>query len=126
MSNIGQKPNNFQNTEAAKSLLRLVGVAIVLDVAAFIVGISFFMIVHGLLLGIRWSAPHWKFTRDIFVRVTGFSETNILISKEQAGWLSRINLFLKAVTVVVFLVLGLWILIQNGFCGQNLICLRNR
>ena len=126
MSNINQNPNNVQQPDTVKSLLQLVGIVVILDVTAFIAGISFFMIVHGTLLGIRWSAPYWKFSRDIFVKVTGFPETNILLSKKQAGWWSRISLLLRAATVITFLALGLWLLIQKGFCGQNLICLRNR
>jgi hypothetical protein len=126
MSNAEQKPDNLQKTDISKSLLRLMGIMVLLDVSALVAGISFFMIVHGALLGIRWSAPYWKFSRNIFVKASGFPETNILLNKNQITWWQGINLLLKAVTVVALLILGLWILVRNGFCGQNFICLANQ
>jgi hypothetical protein len=126
MSNAEQKPDNLQKAEISKSLLRLIGIMVLLDVSALVAGIAFFMIVHGALLGIRWSAPYWKFTRNIFVKASGFPETNILLNKNQITWWQGINLLLKAATVFAFLILGLWILVRNGFCEQNFICLANQ
>ncbi len=126
MSNAEQKPDNLQKADISKSMLRLMSITILLDVSALVAGISFFMIVHGVLIGIRWSAPYWKFTRNIFVKTTGFPETNILLNKNQITWWRGINLLLKAITVVLYLVFGLWFLVHNGFCGQNIICLANQ
>ena len=122
MNNSEQKLDNLQKADISKSLLRLMGIIILLDASALAAGISFFMIIHGALLGIRWSAPYWKFTRNIFVKATGFPEKNILLNKNQIASRQGINLLFKAVTVVLFFILGAWILIRNGFCGQNLMC----
>ena len=126
MNNAEQKTDTIQKTDISKSLLRLIGIMVLLDVSALVAGISFFMIVHGALLGIRWSAPYWKFTRNIFVKVSGFPETNILLNNNQITWRQGINLLVKAATVVAFLILGVLILVRNGFCGQNFICLANQ
>jgi hypothetical protein len=73
-----------------------------------------------------WSAPYWEFSRNIFVKATGFPDTNTLLAKKHVTWQKRIDLLFKAASVIALFFVGLWLLISNGFCGQNLICLAYR
>ena len=50
MRHAEQKPDNFQKTDVGNGLLRLAGVIIVLDVAAFTAGISFIMMMQSAYL----------------------------------------------------------------------------
>jgi hypothetical protein len=122
MGTTENKPDQLHKSESPNRVLLIIKI-VLLEIFAILAGVSFFMIVHGLLYGIYWTAPYWKFTRTLLVKVTGFSETHRFIKTQQITWQRAIFLFPKVIILLAFLVFGLWLLFHDGFCGQNLFCL---
>lgn len=116
------KPDQHHNGEPSNHVI-LIMVIVLLEILTLLAGLSFFMIVHSLLYGVFSTAPYWNFTRTILVKVTGFSETHRLLTKKKITWQRAISLFLRIVILLAFFVFGLWLLLHDGFCGQNLFCL---
>jgi len=118
-----QKPAEFSNPDISRKLLRVMGMVIVVDLLTLLAGISFFMIIHGIVFAVFWLAPYWKFPRSIFFKVSGFPDKFQLVKKRRITWWQAIILVLKVLTILAFLGSGLWLLVRSGFYGQNLIWL---
>ena len=118
-----ERPNHYRQQGLSSKSWHFIGSVVLLDVLALILGWAFFLIVHGLMYSIIWLAPYWSYARKVFVKFTGLPDTIPLIAKNPLTCWSLVVFAIKAITLILFFILGLWGLFRNGFCGQNFICL---
>jgi len=118
VSNYKQKPTPLPQTDLARGLLRLMGISLLFEFSALLLGIAILLIAHAVVFGILWLVLYWAFAQYIFVKITGLNKpsTQLPINLWQI-----INMVLKTAIVMAFLGLGFWVLFHKGFTGQNLI-----
>jgi hypothetical protein len=104
-------------------MLRLMGIVLVVELAALMLGISFFLIAKGLVFGVLWLAPYWQPAGNILSKITQNAFPLPVATIRKIAWHSAIILVVKIAVAVGIVALGLTVLFQRGFCGQNLICL---
>ncbi len=93
--------------------------SIVVGFVSLAVGIAFFLISQGLILGILWFLLYWEPAYRVYVRLMQIPQAQFI--RAPIPWWRAILLGMKVLLVLLFFSLGIRILITNGFLGQNLI-----
>jgi hypothetical protein len=105
-----------------RSILRLCGAILATEIAALALGFAFFLIVHGLIIGVIKLARYWRPAFIVFTSITGAIDTPPAFTRFPIGPCTAINLILWGVTALASIGLGIWMLLSSGFCAQSLIC----
>ena len=117
---IHQQDEPQEEPSVTRGLLRLMAFLLVVDIVALVFGIAFFLIAHGLAMGVIRQAWHWQPARSLFQRIIGHSTE----STSQSGILRTIgavhSVLMIALTVAI-VGLGIWLLLTLGFWEQNII-----
>ncbi len=103
----------------SKLFLRLMVTLAIVELGSLALGITFFLIAHGLIFGVLWFVLYWEPAYRVYVRLLRIPETQF--TRAPIPWWRAIVLGVKALVVLSFLCLGIRILAANGFLGQNLI-----
>lgn len=102
-------------------LLRGAAVLMVVHFAALLIGIAFFFLALGLIFGILWLGPYWQPAFRVFTWLFRINDVNF-VQLQPTGW-QQILLVVKIGIIALLLSTGCWLLIREGFAGQNLIYL---
>ena len=106
-----------------RSFLKKAGIYLLAELVLFLLGISFVLIVNGLVFALLRSAPYWMSPSNFLYRYLPKS------IREQGGFPIPLTWWRVPILVIIIavrlsmVVLGFWLLFNDGFCTQNLICL---
>jgi len=120
-TNKDSRPKSTDNL--AGSLLHGLGFLLVVDVIALALGFAFFLIAHGILMSLLRIAPYWRPAGKVFQRVFDQSNSPETAVRFPIRGYHAFRFIRSAALWVVFIGIGVWMLIQNGFCTQNIICI---
>jgi hypothetical protein len=112
-------PKNDIKLMSSGILLRLIVIVLVLELGSLLLGVAFFLMVHGLIFAMLWLLPYWEPVYRIYACIFRLPQDQF--ARVPITWWRIILLGLKAIVVIYCLGAGLWILVTNGFLGQNFI-----
>jgi hypothetical protein len=102
---------------------RVVARIALIDLASLLLlGISFFLIVHGTLMMLLRLSPYSAFARRLFTRLWPQFSESPLGKPLPLVWLSAVPLVTRAIAWLFLVAVAFWILASFGPCGQNLLC----
>ena len=117
---IHQQDEPQEEPGVTRGLLRLMAFLLVVDIVALVFGIAFFLIAHGLAMGMFRQVLHWQPARSFFERIIGHP----IEYTSQSGIFrafSAVHSVIVIVITVAFIGLGIWLLLTLGFWEQNII-----
>ncbi len=94
---------------------------VVVDIIALMFGIAFFLIVHGIAMGMLRQAHHWQPARRFVERVTSSHFMQQRSASSTAHIYNVFHRILWMTVAVAFIGFGFWLLIDKGFYEQNII-----
>jgi hypothetical protein len=112
-------PKHDANLISSENLLRLIVIVLVLELGSLILGIAFFVMLHGLIFGIVWFIPYWEPAHRVYTSILHLPPNQF--RRTPIPWWRAILLGIKAAIVLYCLYAGIWILITHGFLDQNFI-----
>ena len=114
--------NNKGQLITAHDILQFWKFIILVDVIALLLGVSFFLIIHGVVMGMFRLSYRWPLANKIWRRIYG---SNLFIEQKSTGNIRRVFIFFQTtiwiIVAVVFIGFGFWLLIDKGFYEQNII-----
>ncbi len=101
---------------------RIVAIVLIVEVLTLALGVAFLLIVHGLFIGFIYLALYWQPAYMLLNRLAGVegAQSNIVFPRP---WWRYLTFSLQLGLRILMVVLGIWILLNNGFCNQNIICI---
>ena len=99
--------------------LRQLAIVMLLELSALILGIAFFMIVYSLIHGVLWFSPHWEPAHRIYCKVLKVQGSEFV--RAPLSWKQATLLGIKLLYLLIFFAGGLYVLLAEGFLGQNFI-----
>jgi len=109
-----------------RSLLHGMGFLLVVDIVALALGFAFFLIAHGTLMGLLRLAPYWRPAAKVFRLAFDQPNSSDAIAQLPVRGYHAFRLIRTVAVMAILVGLGVWLLVQNGFCAQNIICIATR
>ena len=119
MERPGTEVDQQKEPDLGRGILRGMGFMLMVDVISFVFGVSFFLIVHGLAMGMIRLAGHWQPAHRLLERLVLGSRTSG--TTVRLITLGAMHLLISSALMALFIGFGVWFLVRNGFWGQNLI-----
>jgi hypothetical protein len=110
-------------TDFSLFMLRLMGIMLVFAFLSLPLGIAFLIIAQGLIHSLIWLGLFWKPAGNILTKITGVAYPFPVFSIATIGVWRAISLTMHMAIAVALVAVGLAVLYQRGFCGQNFICM---
>jgi hypothetical protein len=112
----------WKSRNVSKYLLRLIYRTVLISVLAAILGYGFMFIAQGIILcSLAW-APIWRPAFCLVARLISLEEPDIAFTAQKLRcWQVIYWVFRGAIRGALFIGGGVWILLQNGFCNQNIL-----
>jgi hypothetical protein len=92
-----------------------------LEFGALLLGIAFFIIIHGVIFGVAWLVPFWKPAFTAYTKALGIKDIDFI--PLPIRWWQAIMLAIKMTVVLFFFYFGIKFLLTKGFLDQNFIYL---
>jgi hypothetical protein len=117
---IERDPSQPARPGSVHFVIRMTILFLVLDVLSLLLGLGYFLIGHGLYWAILkwpmlWKPAYDRIYRDFLGMQVGFTPPKF------NAW-KVIHTSLMSGMILLSIGVGIWILINHSFCGQNLIC----
>ena len=91
----------------------------ILELGAISLGIAFFIIIHGFLLGVSRFVFYWKPAFIIYTKVMNIKDVDFI--RVPIPWWRAILLGIEACIALFFIYFGIKLLITHGILEQNLL-----
>jgi hypothetical protein len=92
-----------------------------LEFGALLLGIAFFIIIHGVILGVAWLVPFWKPAFIAYTKALGVKDVGYITLPIR--WWHAIMIVIRMTVVLFFFYFGIKFLLSKGFLDQSLIYL---
>jgi hypothetical protein len=90
---------------------------------SFLLGLSFVLIVIGLIFGFLWLAPYWSVTYQLLRKKLSYPTVNPQVTSIPITWWRIPIISIKVFVSLTMLYYGLKVLFTQGFLHQNLLWL---
>ena len=107
----------------SKILLLILGKTLLFLFFSFLLGFGFILIAFATFLGVLWFFPYWQPAYDVVIKVANLTHAPKDLIRFHLPWYYVPILGLKAIAVLFMLYIGFDLLISQGLCNQNLICM---
>lgn len=112
-----------QGKSTSRILLRLMGVSVASFLAAFLLGFGFLIIYFALMFFVIRFFPYSQPAYFVFTKAAGIREAPEKLVKPVVPWYRYIALIIYGFVIFYLIFIGLNLFVENGFCGQNFLCL---
>ena len=122
MQKTGKNTSQQQTFDRTQFVFRMGGLFLVLNGLSLVLGVGYFLIGNAIYKTIIKLSMYWKPAYNIVYR--DFLGIHTVFTPPQFNVWKILSITLSVVWIFFSVGIGIWILIRNDFCGQNLICMR--
>src|SRR4030042_1629650 len=98
-------------------VLRVMGFVLIADIISLLLGVAFFLIAHGVIMGTIRLAAYWQPANRVVQRIAfGHTTSGSMIHLTTLG---ATHIFTSIALIALLVGFGIWLLISLGFLGQN-------
>jgi hypothetical protein len=106
-------------SNAPITILKIMGIVLIIDIISILIGFDVFIIVQGIMIGLRRLAFYWPTTYKVLFE--GKNNNNNKVISVGNIWTTILSI-IQLIVSMLFIIIGLYLIIRNGFCSQNLFC----
>ena len=108
-----------EEPDVGLGILRFMGILLLVDIIALVLGVAFFLIAHGIAMTTLRLAVHWQPAHRLVKRLALGTSTSGTAAPLTT--ISKVSLLISIAIRVSLISLGVWLLFDLGFLGQNII-----